>query len=184
MITGRSEASTELCSGELAHVTGEIGRCVGVGVDAGAGVGRDSDVDVDVDVDGPATAGESGGGTVGTVGAVVGGTGEPLVAAGGVASPLGGRPGLARDDEMLGVCREPLGVGVEDGRAECLRAPRAGVGGASGGSGRRTGVRMRVLREVLDGDGDEGLDVVARGGVGVGEGEGEGVGEFERSDGP
>ena len=139
MITGRSEASTELCSGELAHVTGEMRR------------GKD--------VDDPATTGPGGG----AVRRTAGGTGEPLV--GGVTSTLGGRRGLAVGDEIE-VCFEPLDVVEEDGCAECLRAARTGMGGASGGSGRRVGVRMRVLREGLYGDGDERLDV---GGEGVGE---------------
>ena len=100
----------------------------------------------------------------------------PLV--GGVASPLSGRRGLAvgeREGGMLGVC-EPLGVGVEeDGCAECLRAPRAGMGGASG---KRVGVRMRVLREGLN---ECGWLDVSREGVVVGV---MGADEFERPDGP
>ena len=152
MITGRSEASTEWCSGELVHVTGEIAI-------AGGGMGKDVDDD-------PAATATGPGGTDGTAG----GTGESLV--GGVTSTLGGRRGLAAGDEIGVCCCEPLGV-EEDGRAECLRAPRTGMGGASGGSGRRVGVRMRVLREGLAGDRDERLDVAQ-----------EGVGEFERPDGP
>lgn len=120
MITGRSEASTELCSGEPTHVSGEIAT-------AGGGGREGKDVDVD------ARPG-----------------GEPLVD--GVASSLGGRRGLAVGERKggIGTC-EPLGV-KEDGRAGCLRAPCTGIGGASGGSGRRVGVRMRVLRDGLNED--------------------------------
>ena len=143
MITGRSEASTELCSGEPVHVSREAG---------GRGKDVDMDEDEDEDEDGPAAAAIAGGAVR------TGGTDEPLVD--GVASPLGGRRGLAVGDReaRIEVC-EPLGVGVsveEDGRAGCPRAPRMGMGGASG---RRVGVRMRVLRE------------------GLNEGEGLGVGE-------
>lgn len=166
MITGRSEASTELCSEEPTHAGGEIATA-----GRGGGGGKEADVDVEEDegvVNGPTAAAARPGG----------GMGEPLV--GGVASPLGGRRGLAacgRGGGTLGVC-EPLGVDIEeDSRAECLRAPRTGMGGASGGFGRRVGVRMRVLREGLNEGGW--LDVSRKGEVGV-----MGADEFERPDGP
>ena len=137
MITGRSEASTELRSWEPVHVSREAATAGG----GGGGGGKDVDMNEGEDEDGPAAAA---GGAVWT-----GGTDEPLVD--GVASPLGGRRGLAVGDRegRIEVC-EPLGVGVGvevDGRAECLRAPRTGMGGASG---KRVGVRMRVLREGLN----------------------------------
>ena len=169
MITGRSEASTEFCSEEPTHAGGEIAT-------AGRGGGGGKEVDVDVEEDEGVVEGP----TATAAARLGGGMGEPLV--GGVTSTLGGRRGLiagGRGGGTLGIC-EPLGVGVEeDGRAECLSAPRTGMGGASGGFGRRVGVRMRVLREGLN---EGGWLDVSRKGVGV-------VGvmsadEFERPDGP
>lgn len=125
MTTGRSEGSTDFRSGELDHARAESGIGGGEGI-----------------VDGPATGA---GDTAGTV------TGDALL--GGVPDVSGtwwwGPAAEEREGERE--TRDPLGVDA-DGRVWCARAMRMGIGGAAGGSGRRVGIRMRVLREGLGDD--------------------------------
>lgn len=112
-------------------------------------------------MDGPATGA---GDTAGSA------TGDVLL--GGVPGVSGARWWDSAVGERGGVkeFRNPLGVDADDRRVWCARAMRMGIGGAAGGSGRRVGIRMRMLREGL-GD-DVWLDVAR-----------EGVGECERPDG-
>jgi hypothetical protein len=88
-------------------------------------------------VDGPAT------GAGDTTGTATGGV--P-----GVSGTWWWRP-AADEREGERESRGPLGVDA-DGRVWCPRATRRGIGGAAGGSGRRVGIRMRVLREGLGDD--------------------------------
>jgi hypothetical protein len=148
MITGLSEGSTELYSGELAHVR------AGSGIGGGEG---DLVPVQDPDLDGPAIAEPEA--TAGADDVLIGGVPGDVSARRGVAAGKGEGETEVRD--LLGV--------EDDGRVECPCALRTGTGGAAGGSGRRLGVRMRMLREGLD---DDGLSDAAR----------EGVGECERPD--